>query len=126
MVCVGLCNTRELRNDSQETSSRSKYTLCAIISLQGLINASIIFTCYLAVLNIPIGNALAIIFSSPVFTLILTFLVLGHRHSLWKIIFAFIVFIGVVMIIKPPFIFGTTTSSAISEGINLFGILMAV
>ena len=34
MVCVGLCNTRELRNDSQETSSRSKYILCAIISLQ--------------------------------------------------------------------------------------------
>ena len=34
MICVGLCNTRELRNDSQETSSRSKYILCAIISLQ--------------------------------------------------------------------------------------------
>ena len=66
------------------------------------------------------------IFSSPVFTLILTFLVLGHRHSLWKIFFAFIVFIGVVMIIKPPFLFGTTTSPTISEGINLFGILMAV
>ena len=45
------------------------------------------------------------------FTLILTFIVLGHRHSLWKIIFAFIVFIGVVMIIKPPFLFGTTTAT---------------
>ena len=95
--------------------------------LQGLINAFIIFTCYLAILNIPIGDALAIIFSSPVFTLILTFLVLGHQHSLWKMIFACIVFIGVVMIIQPPLLFGiTTTTAGISEGNNLFGILMAV
>ena len=89
----------------------SSYSDIILHSFQGLINASIIFTCYLAVLNIPIGDALAIIFSSPVFTLILTFIILGHRHSLWKIIFAFIVFIGVVMIIKPPFLFGNTTAT---------------
>ena len=34
MVCLGLCNTSELRNDSQEISLRSKCILFAIISLQ--------------------------------------------------------------------------------------------
>ena len=34
MVCLGLCNTSELRNDSQEISLRSKFILFAIISLQ--------------------------------------------------------------------------------------------
>ena len=37
MVCLGLCNTSELRNDdSQEISFRSNLILCAIISLQVL------------------------------------------------------------------------------------------
>ena len=34
MVCLGLCNTSELRYDTQEIALRSKYILCAVISLQ--------------------------------------------------------------------------------------------
>ena len=34
MVCLGLCNTSELRHDTQEIVLRSKYILCAVISLQ--------------------------------------------------------------------------------------------
>ena len=34
MVCQGLCNTSELRYDTQEIALRSKYILFAVISLQ--------------------------------------------------------------------------------------------
>ena len=93
--------------------------------LQGLINASIIFTCYLAFLNMPIGDALAIVFSSPVFTLISTFMILGHRHSLWKVIFALVVIIGVVLIVQPPFLFGSNSENT-NDGARLLGVIMAV
>ena len=76
----------------------------------------------------PIGDALAIVFSCPAFTLLSTFMILGHRHSLWKIIFALIVIIGVVMIIQPPFLFGSNSDNSENNvhGNRLFGVLMAI
>ena len=156
MVCLGLCkssaifkkkNPEEANNDS--TSTKSKYFLFAIILLQvnykfiihfvkdsrtkfiyfqGFINASVIFTCYIAYSNMPIGDAIAIVFSCPAFTLLSTFMILGHRHSLWKIIFALIVIIGVVMIIQPPFLFGSNSDNSENnaDGNRLLGVLMAI
>ena len=76
----------------------------------------------------PIGDALAIVFSCPAFTLLSTFMILGHRHSLWKIIFALIVIIGVVMIVQPPFLFGSNSDNSENNvgGDRLFGVLMAI
>ena len=76
----------------------------------------------------PIGDALAIVFSCPAFTLLSTFMILGHRHSLWKIIFALIVIVGVVMIVQPPFLFGSNSDNSENNvgGDRLFGVLMAI
>ena len=76
----------------------------------------------------PIGDALAIVFSCPAFTLVTTFMILGHRHSLWKVIFALIVIIGVVMIVQPPFLFGSNSENYENNdgGNRLFGVIMAV
>ena len=76
----------------------------------------------------PIGDALAIVFSCPAFTLVSTFMILGHRHSLWKIIFALIVIIGVVMIVQPPFLFGSKSENNENkvDGDRLLGVLMAI
>ena len=76
----------------------------------------------------PIGDALAVVFSCPAFTLLSTFMILGHRHSLWKIIFALIVIIGVVMIVQPPFLFGSNSDNSENNvgGDRLFGVLMAI
>jgi len=57
---------------------------------------------------LPIGDALTIIFSEPLWTLILAKIFLKTRVGLWKITFACVLIFGVVLCTKPPFIFGST------------------
>ena len=81
------------------------------LQFQGLISASIIFTTYLAVSNAPIGDAIAVIFSNPIFTLVFTLIFLKQQHSLWKISFSIFVFIGVIFIVQPTILFGSANSN---------------
>ena len=76
-----------------------------------MISSSIIFTTYLAVNNAPIGDASAVIFSNPIFALVFTLMFLKQRHSLWKISFSIFVFIGVIFIVQPTILFGSTSST---------------
>jgi len=57
---------------------------------------------------LPIGDALTIIFSEPLWTLVLAKLFLKTRVGWWKITFACVLIFGVVLCTKPPFIFGSS------------------
>ena len=75
-------------------------------------------TTYLAILHGPFGDVVAIIFSYPVVTLFLAYFILNERLSLWKLILAFVLCFGIILVVKPSFIFGS------GEEMN-FGIFMA-
>ena len=59
----------------------------------------------------PIGDALTIVFTEPLWTLVLSKLVLKIRVGLWKIGFGISLILGMVLCIQPPFIFPSTTST---------------
>ena len=73
---------------------------------------------YLAILHGPFGDVVSIIYSYPVVTLILAFLILEDRISILKLILALILGFGVILIVKPNFIFA-------SGGNWNFGLTMA-
>ena len=54
---------------------------------------------YLAVLYIPLGDALTIIYSGPIFTMTFSYCFLRIRQGPWKIFFALILLTGVVLVI---------------------------
>jgi drug/metabolite transporter (DMT)-like permease len=60
---------------------------------------------YLGVLYIPLGTAMTIIYSAPIFTMIFSFVFLRIKQGLYKIFFALILIVGVLLVIRPPFIF---------------------
>lgn len=64
-------------------------------------------TCvFIAYRLIPLGDASAILFSSPVFVAILAYFILKEPLSLQQIIAGTIALLGVFIIAKPTFIFG--------------------
>ena len=92
-----------------------------------MISSSIIFTTYLAVNNAPIGDASAVIFSNPIFTLVFTLIFLKQQHSLWKISFSVFVFIGVIFIVQPTICFGSTiTQEKTFQNYQFSGIIFAL
>ena len=79
----------------------------------------------------PIGDALTIVFTEPLWTLVLSKLVLKIRVGLWKIGFGISLILGMVLCIQPPFIFPSTTSteeddSKNSNGDYFFGVGLAL
>jgi len=58
---------------------------------------------------LPIGDALTIIFSEPLWTLVLSKMFLRTRVGWWKIIFSLFLITGVVLCTQPPVIFSSNT-----------------
>jgi drug/metabolite transporter (DMT)-like permease len=54
---------------------------------------------------LPIGDALTIIFSEPLWTLVLSKIFLKTRIGWWKFTFAFVLISGVILCTQPPFLF---------------------
>ena len=52
-----------------------------------------------------LGTAMTIIYSAPIFTMIFSFVFLRIKQGLYKIFFALILIVGVLMVIRPPFLF---------------------
>ena len=55
-----------------------------------------------------VPDALCIVFSCPVVTIILSAIFLGDKLTVFKIIAGLQLLIGVILVCKPPFLFGTT------------------
>ena len=51
------------------------------------------------------GDALTIIYTGPIFTMLFSFLFLRIRQGLWKISCACCLMVGVILVVRPPFLF---------------------
>ena len=72
---------------------------------------------YLAILYCPLGDAMTVIYSGPLFTMLFSYLFQRIPQGLWNIFFALILIVGVILVIRPPFMFPNLPNSSI-EGVR--------
>lgn len=65
---------------------------------------------YYAFQTTSLADATVIAFSCPVFTSIFAWIFLKEKYSLWDAFFTLFAFVGVILIVRPPFLFGSDTS----------------
>nr|XP_033796189.1 solute carrier family 35 member G1 [Geotrypetes seraphini] len=75
--------------------------------LRGFLGSSAMILLYYAVQVMPLADATVISFSSPVFTTIFACIFLKEICSTWDLVFMACTITGVVLIARPPFLFGS-------------------
>ncbi|KAM9462004.1 solute carrier family 35 member G1 [Clarias gariepinus] len=78
--------------------------------LRGFLGSTAMILLYYAVLQMPLADATVITFSNPVFTSLLAWIFLKERCTIWDFIFIVFTLTGVVLIVRPPFLFGAKLS----------------
>ena len=76
-----------------------------LLIFQGLSNGLCVLGEFMCVSFIPIGDATAIIFSSPLPSMVLSAMFLGHTLKLYKMSCGLMLYLGVILVVKPPFLF---------------------
>ncbi|SMN22055.1 similar to Saccharomyces cerevisiae YMR253C Putative protein of unknown function [Maudiozyma saulgeensis] len=74
-----------------------------------------VFGMYFALMYLSISDAVLITFLSPTLTILLAWVVLREKINRWEVLGSIVSFIGVVLIIRPPFLFGTNINGS-SDG----------
>ncbi|XP_069703729.1 solute carrier family 35 member G1-like [Periplaneta americana] len=92
-----------------------------LLQLQGIVGGSTLVLLFFTFRRLPLGDATTIIFSSPVFVMIMSFLFLREPCGFFRTLIVFLLLTGVVLISKPPFIFQT-----FAQEYDLFGYLCAL
>ena len=77
----------------------------ALIVFQAIFGSLLIICSFSCVLFMPLGDALTLIFSAPLSTMVLAAIFLGHRLRLFRITAAILLIIGTILVVKPPFLF---------------------
>ncbi|KAM4702848.1 solute carrier family 35 member G1 [Rhinophrynus dorsalis] len=75
--------------------------------LRGFLGSSAMILIYYAVQSMPLADATVISFSSPAFTCIFACIFLKEKCTIWDIVFMCFTITGVVLIARPPFLFGS-------------------
>ena len=60
---------------------------------------------FACVMYMPIGDALTIIFTEPLWTLVMSKFILKIRIGWWKMLFGLLLLAGMILCIQPPFLF---------------------
>ncbi len=84
-----------------KASKKTKY----LALLQGLLGGAMVLCVFFGVLYMPLGDALTIIFSVPLFTMLFSRIILGTRLNNYKIVCGLCLVAGVVLVARPPFLF---------------------
>nr|XP_003223844.2 PREDICTED: solute carrier family 35 member G1 [Anolis carolinensis] len=74
---------------------------------RGLFGSSAMILLYYAIQVMPLADAIVITFSSPVFTSLFAWIFLKEKYSLWDLLFTLFTITGVILIARPPFLFGS-------------------
>ncbi|XP_061490336.1 solute carrier family 35 member G1 [Rhineura floridana] len=74
---------------------------------RGLLGSGAMILLYYAFQVMPLADATVITFSSPVFTSLFAWIFLKEKYSLWDLLFTLFTITGVVLIARPPFLFGS-------------------
>ena len=91
------------------------YKLRFILFSYGFFGALFISSNYIAIYFMPLGDAMTIILSSVLPTMILAAIFLKERLRLYKSSCAVLVITGIVMVIRPPFIFENSTKIVMDQ-----------
>ncbi|KAM7330164.1 solute carrier family 35 member G1 isoform X1 [Alexandromys fortis] len=78
--------------------------------LRGIFGSSAMILMYYAFQTTSLADATVIAFSCPMFTSIFAWIFLKEKYSLWDAFFTLFAFAGVILIVRPPFLFGSDTS----------------
>ena len=89
----------------QVDENENIYTINLLLFVQAICSGMILFCCYISILYMPLGDAMTIVFTSPVFTMVLSKVFLKDTCKLYKVICAMILFSGVILVLQPPLIF---------------------
>ena len=91
------------------------YKLRFILFSYGFFGALFISSNYIAIYFMPLGDAMTIILSSVLPTMILSAIFLKERLRLYKSSCAILVVAGIVLVIRPPFIFENSTKLVMDQ-----------
>merc|ERR1711892_633296 len=75
---------------------------------QGLVGAISFITCLASVSFMPVPDALCIIFTCPIITMVLSAIMLGDKLNSLKCFSGFLLLLGVVLVTHPPFLFSAS------------------
>jgi len=96
------------------------------ILLQGLMSALTLVTALAAVSYMPVPDALSIVFSCPLVTILLSALVLRDRLGLTKISAGLLLLLGVILVCKPPFLFHEDGAQHADYPLYYLGLVLAM
>ena len=74
-----------------------------VVAVTGGLRILFIFTSFS---RLPLGDSTTILFSSPVIVMVLSMFILQERCGVFRVVAAAGLLSGVILISKPPFIFG--------------------
>uniref|UniRef100_U3JZF2 Solute carrier family 35 member G1 n=1 Tax=Ficedula albicollis TaxID=59894 RepID=U3JZF2_FICAL len=74
---------------------------------RGFLGSTAMVLLYYAFQVMPLADATVITFTSPVFTSLLAWIFLKEKYSLWDLLFTLFAVTGVILIARPPFLFGS-------------------
>ena len=110
IITIYIWRTR-LRDTQDDDSNIDQYLqlihpVTKLLLLQGLLNGVCVLSEFLCVSNLPLGDATALLFSSPLPAMILSRVFLGDSLKLYKGFCGVVLYIGVMFVVKPTFLFG--------------------
>ena len=98
------------------------------LGLQAVTSNILVLCYYEAMMRLPLGDAGAIMFSSPVFTMIMSVFMLRERCGLYRLLVSIVLVSGVIVVSRPPAIFGDLEVDLkdMKHSADVIGILAAV
>jgi len=88
----------------------------ALVGLQGLCSGARVLLQLACLAHLPLGDALTLIFTEPLWTLLAARAVLGTRVGPWKCAFSLLLLTGMLLCIQPPCIFGGRNETNSTSG----------
>merc|ERR1711993_185689 len=95
----------------QSTNIRVKFW----IALQAVLGALRLYLSFSCLQYLPLGDALTIIFTEPLFTVVLSFILIKASIGFTKIILCIGLLTGMTLSIQPPFLFGPKSENNSSD-----------
>ena len=93
-------------------------TINILTFIQAVCIGIILLCTYTSFLYMPFGDAMTIIFTAPVFTMVLSRIFLEDACKVHKYISAIFLFAGVTLVLQPPVIFGQRETITNGSGTN--------
>ncbi|XP_060950498.1 solute carrier family 35 member G1 [Limanda limanda] len=86
--------------------------------LRGFIGSNAMILLFYAIQQMPLADATVIMFSNPVFTSLLAWIFLKEKCTIWDCVFTVFTLTGVLLIARPPFLFGQQVRGIEGDYVN--------